>query len=79
MAIRKTTIAKNALQQLEAIRELATEGRSWAFHAHSANNYMQAVAAVGWDLPDWIIHNWGFLRAQGWRVDHRAVDALRRA
>ncbi len=70
MALRKTTIAKEALRQLEGIRELAKEERSWAHHANSANNYMKAVVAVGWPLPEWIIRDWRFLRTQGWSCNN---------
>lgn len=69
MAPRRTTIAKEALRQLEALYDIASEGRSFAFHANSANNYMKAIVAVGWPLPDRILRNWRFLRTQGWRCD----------
>jgi hypothetical protein len=47
---------------------LASEGRSFAFHANSANNYIKAIIAVGWPLPEKIRRNWSYLHVQGWRM-----------
>jgi hypothetical protein len=66
--LRKTTIAKEAIRQLDGLYDLAHEGRSFAFHANSANNYIKAIIAVGWDLPEKIRRNWSYLHTQGWRM-----------
>ncbi len=64
----KATIAREALRQLDSLYDLASEGRSFAFHANSANNYIKAIIAVGWPLPEKIRRNWTYLHAQGWRA-----------
>ena len=66
--LRKTTIAKEAIRQLEGLYDIASEGRSFAFHANSANNYIKAIIAVGWPLPEKIRRNWTYLHTQGWRA-----------
>jgi hypothetical protein len=70
--MRKAAIAIEALQQLEAIREMLRESGNWdaggvRYHANSVNNYIRAVQAANMALPTWLEHDRGFLRAHDWR------------
>jgi hypothetical protein len=71
MALRKSTIAKEAVRQLEGIHGILQDdncgGHCAEFHSNSANNYIKAIKAGGEQLPDWIERNAGYLKAHGWR------------
>jgi len=69
MALSKKTIGKEALRQLAGIYELLRDANmsNAGFHAQSANNYIRSVQAAGFELPEWIERNRGFLRANNWR------------
>lgn len=73
MALRKATIAKEALRQLGGIVDMLRETGNWdirgvEFHAHSANNYIKAIRAAGMDLPEIVTRNAKFLHVHGWRL-----------
>lgn len=67
----KSTIAKEAVRQLNGIGEMLKEdnwnGLATKYHGNSANNYMKAIKEGGETIPDWVEKNVGFLKAQGWR------------
>lgn len=67
--MRKSTIAKEALRQIEMMREMLAEDnwRGTSFHANSACNYLASIKAGGLQIPAWVEKDAGHLRAQGWR------------
>ncbi len=69
----KTTIAQEALRQLNFIHEMLTESGNWdvggvEYHSNSANNYLQSLKAGGISNPDWVERNRRFLSAHRWRI-----------
>ena len=69
MKMRKLTVGKEALRQIEMMREMLKEDnwRGTSYHANSASNYLSAICAANLEIPAWIEKDRGHLRAQGWR------------
>jgi hypothetical protein len=69
--LNKSTIAKEALRQLEGMREMFQEsnwdGNQVKYHARSGENYLNSVKEGGLPIPDWVEKNKAYLRVQGWR------------
>lgn len=60
-----------AKSELACIHELATDpqalGGTYAYHAASANRYMETLHKAGYTLPLWMARNQKHLESQGWR------------
>lgn len=80
--MRKATLAKAALQQLNGIREMAEENRqlfgnadAGATYNHargSAANYIKAIRAHDDAmLPEWLVKQWAYFKTLGWHNDSR--------
>ncbi len=71
--ITKGTIAA-ANRELATIRELAQDSfdgphACYRYHAASASNYIAVLVKAGQPLPEWLIRNWRYFAAMGWRGD----------
>jgi hypothetical protein len=65
-----------AHRELETIRELYPSDRAaFRYHAYSASGYIAVVRDTGQPLPVWLVRDWGYFRAMGWRGDAPRVAA----
>ena len=75
--MRKSTLAKAALVQLNGIREMGLENREifgnrdenacYMHAARSASNYIKAIRAHDDAmLPEWLTRNWIWFASLGW-------------
>jgi hypothetical protein len=63
-----------AHRELETIRELATDSfdgpaACYQYHAQTASNHIATLVKAGQPLPDWLLTNWRYFKAMGWRGD----------
>jgi hypothetical protein len=65
-----------AHRELETIRELcAGDGPACRYHAYSAFGYIAVLRDAGQPLPAWLVSDWRYFRATGWRGDLARVAA----
>lgn len=69
-----------AHRELETIRELASDSfdgphSCYQYHAHSASNYIAVLVKAGQPLPAWLIRDWRYFKAMGWRGDYARPGA----
>ena len=59
-----------ANRELETIRELcAGDGAACRYHAYSASGCIAVLRDAGQPLPEWLMRDWRYFRAMGWRGD----------
>jgi hypothetical protein len=77
-------IARNMIatanRELETIRKLGTEAfdnpnRCYQHHADAASRQIAVLRDAGQPLPAWLVSDWRYFRAMGWRGDLARVVA----
>jgi hypothetical protein len=69
-----------AHRELETIRELGQEAfdnpyRCYQHHAAAASRQIALLRDAGQPLPAWLVRDWRYFRAMGWRGDLARVAA----
>lgn len=63
-----------AARELDCIHELAADPQAlpgtYAYHAPSANRYLETMHKGGREMPLWMARNRKHLEAQGWRFPY---------
>jgi hypothetical protein len=63
-----------ANRELETMRELGKEAfenpsRCYQHHADTASRQIAVLRDAGQPLPAWLVRDWSYFRAMGWRGD----------